>query len=267
MAKVDSIAAAPDGADPFVAKKISEQPMFTRVKPRRGFEYVSEQIRDALADGRLKPGGRLPAEREMALIFGVSRQGVREALRGLEMSGLVESKPGVNGGVFIQPGDPGVVTRAVNDLASLGVLSAESLLEARILLTSDVIRLVCERGTEEDFQRLEEDIAGVEQFEGSIDTVGAARTIRITHFYTLLAEASHNEVLVMLMNSLTDVVQMRLNKVGPRPLTDVGVVRRKLLNHLRKGQADAAVKVLTAHLKRLEARLEERESQLESTGT
>jgi GntR family transcriptional repressor for pyruvate dehydrogenase complex len=160
-----------------------------------------------------------------------------------------------------------VVTRAVSDLASLGALSPESLLEARILLTSDVIRLVCERGTEEDFQRLEDDIAGVEQFEDSIDTAGAARTIRITHFYTLLAEASHNEVLVMLMNSLTDVVQLRLNRVGPRPLTDVGAVRRKLLSHLRKGQADAAVKVLTAHLKRLEARLEERESQLAPTGS
>lgn len=261
MAEVDAIAAR-EGTDPFDTKKAGDQPMFTRVRPRRGFEYVSEQIRDAVGDGRLKPGGRLPAEREMAQIFGVSRQGVREALRGLEMSGLVESKPGVNGGVFIRPGDPGVVTRAVNDLASLGVLSAESLLEARILLTSDVLRLVCERATEEDFQRLEDDIAKVEQFEDSIDEVGAARTIRITHFYSLLAEATHNEVLVMLMNSLTDVVQLRLNRVGPRPLTNVGAVRRKLLKHLRRGEAEAAVKELTAHLKRLEERLEEREGQL-----
>ncbi|MBT2597882.1 FadR/GntR family transcriptional regulator [Arthrobacter sp. ISL-72] len=264
MAEVDLIP-APDGAGPFAAKEtVGEQPMFTKVRPRRGFEYVSEQIRDALADGRLKPGGRLPAEREMALIFGVSRQGVREALRGLEMSGLVESKPGVNGGVFILPGDPGVVTRAVSDLASLGALSPESLLEARILLTSDVIRLACERATAEDFQRLDDDITKVEQFEDSIDEVGAVRTIRVTHFYTLLAEATHNEVLVMLMNSLTDVVQMRLNRVGPRPLTDVGAVRRKLLSHLRKGEADAAVAELTAHLKRLEGRLEERENQMSS---
>ncbi|WAH96296.1 FadR/GntR family transcriptional regulator [Arthrobacter sp. MMS18-M83] len=266
MAEVEQIAAR-EGADPFTAKKDADQPMFTRVRPRRGFEYVSEQIRDAVSEGRLKPGGRLPAEREMAQIFGVSRQGVREALRGLEMSGLVESKPGVNGGVFILPGDPGVVTRAVNDLASLGVLSAESLLEARILLTSDVLRLVCERATEEDFKRLEDDIATVEQFEDSIDEVGAVRTIRITHFYSLLAEATHNEVLVMLMNSLTHVVQLRLNRVGPRPLTNVGAVRRKLLKHLRNGEAEAAVKELTAHLKRLEARLEEREGQLASAAS
>jgi hypothetical protein len=71
----------------------------------------------------------------------------------------------------------------------------------------------------------------------------------------------------MLMNSLTDVVQMRLNRVGPRPLTDVGAVRRKLLDHLRKGEADAAVSELTAHLKRLEGRLEERENQMASTAS
>jgi GntR family transcriptional regulator, transcriptional repressor for pyruvate dehydrogenase complex len=240
--------------------------MFTRVRPRRGFEYISEQIREAVAEGQLKPGSRLPAEREMAEIFGVSRQGVREALRGLEMSGLVESKPGVNGGVFIRAGDPAVVTRAVKDLASLGVLSADSLLEARILLTSDVLRLVCERATQEDFERLEADIAEVEQSAESPDEVGAARIVRVTRFYTLLAEATHNEVLVMLMNSLTDVVQARLNRVGPRPLTNVGQVRRKLLRHLRKGEPEAAVKVLTTHLKRLEARLEEREAQQAPVG-
>ncbi|MGH3627928.1 MAG: FadR/GntR family transcriptional regulator, partial [Sciscionella sp.] len=71
--------------------------MFNRVKTRRGFEYIYEQVRNAIAEGRLRPGDRLPAEREMAEIFGVSRHGVREAIRGLESTGLVESRPGVTG--------------------------------------------------------------------------------------------------------------------------------------------------------------------------
>lgn len=251
------------GVDPFGMDGDGE-PLFKRVRPRRGFEHVSEQIREAVASGRLKPGQRLPAEREMAQIFGVSRQGVREALRGLEMSGMVESRPGVNGGVFILPGDPDIVTRAVGDLASLGVLSSESLLEARILLTSDVIRLVCKRATEEDYEKLEADVAAVEQHQDSIGEVGSARTVRVTNFYSLLALATHNEVLVMLMNSLTDVVQARLNKAGPRPLTDVGQMRRKLIKLLRKGDADAAVKEMTAHLNRVEELLIEREAQMAS---
>ncbi|GAA4671946.1 FadR/GntR family transcriptional regulator [Gordonia humi] len=248
--------------DSFESLSGDDTPLFTRVKPRRGFEHVSEQIRAAVTEGRIKPGGRLPAERDMAEIFGVSRQGVREALRGLEMSGMVESRPGVNGGVFIRPGDPAVVTRAVNDLASLGALSSESLLEARILLTSDVIRLVCERATEEDFVRLDEDIAKVERYTDSIEEVGSTRTIRITHFYTLLAEATHNEVLVMLMNSLASVVQARITRVSPRPLTNVGEMRRQFVASLRERDAEAAITQMSAHLKRLEEQLSEREQEL-----
>ena len=78
---------------------------FTRVQTRRGFEYISEQIRKAIGDGTYKPGERLPPERQLAEIFGVSRQGVREALRGLEASGLVSSRPGAGGGVFVREGD------------------------------------------------------------------------------------------------------------------------------------------------------------------
>jgi GntR family transcriptional regulator, transcriptional repressor for pyruvate dehydrogenase complex len=244
--------------NPFGNRNVDSAPLFTKVRPRRGFEYISEQIRDAVASGQLTPGSRLPAEREMAEIFGVSRQGVREALRGLEMSGLVESKPGVSGGVFIREGDPGVVTRAVNDLASLGALSSESLFEARVLLTSDIIRLAGQRATEDDFRKMEEDIAAFDQQEANTGA-GARRTVRITNFYTLLAEASHNEVLVMLMNSLTEIVQLRLNKIGPEPLTDITTMRRKFVKHLRSGDVERALTEMTDHLKRVERRLIEKE--------
>jgi GntR family transcriptional repressor for pyruvate dehydrogenase complex len=244
--------------NPFSTRNEDSASLFTKVRPRRGFEYISEQIRDAVASGQLTPGSRLPAEREMAEIFGVSRQGVREALRGLEMSGLVESKPGVSGGVFIREGDPEVVTRAVNDLASLGALSSESLFEARVLLTSDIIRLAGQRATEDDFRKMEEDIAVFDQQEANTGA-GARRTVRITNFYTLLAEASHNEVLVMLMNSLTEIVQLRLNKIGPEPLTDVATMRRKFVKNLRAGDTEKAVTAMADHLKRVERRLIEKE--------
>ncbi|WP_142060424.1 FadR/GntR family transcriptional regulator [Pseudarthrobacter sp. B4EP4b] len=246
---------------PFSGPVDGEAALFTKVRPRRGFEYISEQIREAVASGKLTPGSRLPAERDMAEIFGVSRQGVREALRGLEMSGLIESKPGVSGGAFIRSGDPGVVTRAVNDLASLGALSSESLLEARILLTSDIVRLVCERATESDFEKLEAYIDAFEEQDAQ-SAAGADRTLRVTHFYSILAEATHNEVLAMLMNSLTEIVQRRLNKVGPEPLTNVTQMRRKLVKHLRAGDADSAVQAMTEHLKRVEHRLIEKEAPL-----
>jgi DNA-binding FadR family transcriptional regulator len=234
---------------------------FTKVKTRRGFEYVSDQIRASIAEGRYKPGERLPSEREMAEIFGVSRQGVREAMRGLEMSGLIESRPGVTGGAFILDGDPEVVTRAMNDLASLGALTSESLFEARVLLTEDVIRLVVDRASEDDLARLDADIEAFEVQQRKDSDFTAGRTVRITNFYHLLSLATHNEVLVMLMRSLTEIVQGRLTAVGPEPLTDVTQMRRKFMKAVRAGDADAAVQQMTEHLRRVERQLTAREQQ------
>ncbi|GGL12007.1 FadR/GntR family transcriptional regulator [Nocardia jinanensis] len=231
--------------------------IFTKVHTRRGFEYIYEQVRNAVADGQLKPGDRLPAEREMAQIFGIARQSVREALRALETAGLVESRLGVTGGVFIRNGDPDVVSRAMTDLASLGALSPASLLEARIILTSDIIRMACERATEEDFQLLDDDITFTEQQAQT--EAGLERTTQIMEFYHLLADATHNEVLVMLTDSLSRIVHLRLNRAGPPPSKDIGKVRRRILNHLRARDADKAIAAITRHLKRLEKTLVEAE--------
>lgn len=246
--------AARNGAQQPAADGGNGAPVFTKVHTRRGFEYIYEQIRNAVTEGKFRPGDRLPPEREMAQIFGVSRQGVREALRGLEMNGLIESRPGVTGGVFIKPGDTQVVTRAMTDLASLGTLSSESLLEARILLCSDIIRLACERATAEDLKRLEEDIEFTRK-QNKTTEAGVQRTAEITEFYRLLAMASHNEVLVMLTDSLAQIVRARLNRVSPAPRSDVVRVRRNILGYLRAGDADKAIDELTRHLKRLEKML------------
>ena len=57
-------------------------------------DYVIEQIKQALAEGRLKPGDRLPAETELEVLFGVSRGSIRQAMKSLEMLGVVTIRPG-----------------------------------------------------------------------------------------------------------------------------------------------------------------------------
>lgn len=231
---------------------------FDTVRTRRGFEYITEQIRDAISSGALAPGDRLPAERDMATQFGVSRHGVREALRGLELAGLIEIRPGVNGGAFVRSGDSAVMTRAITDLASLGHISWSSILEARSLLTANIVELACERGTEADFTALEKDTDALEELTAAGRT--AERTRHLTTFYRLLAVASRNDVLVTLMQSLTDIFQARLSKVDAIPRGDVIKVRRRLLGYLRQGDAEKAVAEMTAHLERLEAHLVEQEA-------
>ncbi|MFI8632356.1 FadR/GntR family transcriptional regulator [Microbacterium sp. NPDC077663] len=222
---------------------------FKAVRTKRAYEYIYESIRGAIEAERLKPGDKLPAERDLAEVFKVSRQAVREAIRGLESNGMIETRLGVHGGAFVSDGDLRVVSQAVSNMASLNALTPESVLEARILLTSDVIRLACQRATAEDLRRIEADIVITEE---RYSNPGADRTQQISRFYRLLAEATHNEVLVMLNDALAQAVYVRLIRGGPPVNRDIGVLRRRIVEYVRHKDADAAIRELTAHFRALE---------------
>src|ERR1700731_5409654 len=79
----------------------AEPQLFSRVSVGRISEIIVEQIRLLMRQGQLKPGDRLPPERDLCERFGVSRVTVREALRMLESAGLVEIRVGARAGVFV----------------------------------------------------------------------------------------------------------------------------------------------------------------------
>ena len=196
-------------------KRPPAQPVFKQAKARRTFEDICLQIRQEVAEGRLKPGDRLPAERDLAEQFGVSRTALREALRSLEVAGVIALQRGVNGGSFIRQGDPGIITQAVQDMVSLGRISTDSLTEARILLMNDALRLACERATNVDFDAIERDIDLLDELTRQGDL--SRRASHITDFYRLVARATHNEVLVMLVDSTSEIFQRLLARSGHSP--------------------------------------------------
>ncbi|HEX6363602.1 MAG TPA: GntR family transcriptional regulator, partial [Albitalea sp.] len=128
---------------------------FAPIQTRRTFEEICERIRERVAAGDLKPGDKLPAERELAQQLGVGRNALREALRSLEIAGIVELRKGVKGGAFIRAGDPGRMDAVVRDMFSLGSISLSELAEARLHVQDLVVRLACERATEADYRALE----------------------------------------------------------------------------------------------------------------
>ncbi|MBC5765835.1 FadR/GntR family transcriptional regulator [Ramlibacter albus] len=219
----------------------------------RTFEVIRDQIRTQLALGRLKAGDKLPAERELAANFNASRTAVREALRGLEMSGVIELRKGVKGGAFIKEGDPGVVTRSFGDMVNLGRITLESLTESRVLITDSIIRLACERGSTEDFDALEASIEKTEAFtrEGRIED----RRRQLLHFYHLLGVATRNEVMVIIMDALTDIVLKVMARDDTAPRLDTSKAHRAILQQLRKRDAAKAAELMTAHLENLHGHL------------
>jgi DNA-binding FadR family transcriptional regulator len=233
-------------------------PVFAPVRLRRAFEAVCDQIRQQVADGRLAAGDRLPSERELSEQFGVSRSGVREALRSLEMAGMVEALTGINGGFYIKQAHPDGITQAVRDMVSLNKVPVADLTEARILLCGLAIRLACERGTEADFQAIEAD---TDRFA---ELVKQGKPVRdsglVTEFYRLIARATHNEVIVMLVDALSEVLRVLLARLDSPPQGNVVQVRRKVLRLMRERDPEKASAALAKHLNALNVLLEAMEA-------
>ena len=229
-------------------------PVFEPVRTRRAFEAVCDQIRRQVADGSLRPGHRLPGELELAKQFNVSRSGVREALRSLEQAGLVDARTGVNGGFFIKMGQSDGINQAVRDMVALGQMPTASVTEARIELTCVALRLACQRATEAELDAIEADI----EFHAELFRHGGgSRNVRsVDEFYRLIARATHNEVIVMLVYALSEIVRTLLARIDPKPREDMISVRRKVLRHLKARDADKACAVMTLHLKNLNEYLE-----------
>src|SRR5687768_3198140 len=90
------------------------------VQTSRAFEEVIAQLRRLAVQGQLRPGDRLPAERDLATKLGVSRNTIREALRGLEMAGVIELRKGAHGGAFLIAPSGGTVSTGLQDMVQLG---------------------------------------------------------------------------------------------------------------------------------------------------
>lgn len=225
--------------------------MVTKSAEARLFDSISNDIRSRVAQGELKPGQKLRSERDLAEHYGVSRSGVREALRGLERGGVIEIRKGSKGGTFIRGADPALVTQSLNDVISLGAVSIASLTESRTIVMTAVVRLACERGTDADFDRLEESIALTERLAAAGDLDG--RRVQLLDFYRLLGHATRNEVLVILVSALTDLVLNLMAKHDSRPWPTTSQTHRKILHCLRRRSVDEAVALMAGHLDRLHA--------------
>jgi DNA-binding FadR family transcriptional regulator len=231
-------------ADSFTA------PSFKPEAPPRAFDTICQKIRDMMAAGTLKPGDKLPAERQLAEQLGVGRSALREALRTLEASGVLTLRKGAHGGAFVREGDPGRVAQIIQDLLHLGSISVENLTEARVLLQDVIVRLACQRATEADFSALDKNVDLTERlteerrFGDRLDTS--------MQFYQLLAAAAHNPVLSITVDATSIILLrilriLRLNGVS-KAQTNLVEKRRAFMKKLRARDQDGAAAELKAHL-------------------
>lgn len=219
-------------------------------KRPRAFEQVCDRIRAELAQGRIKPGDRLPAERDLAAQLKVSRAAVREGLRSLEMSGLLQFELGVSGGAFVRQLSSDGLTRSLHDLLFLARVPIAWLTEVRGALLSAAIGAACARATLGDLVDLDANIDLTERSyaEGDVETAIAA----ISDFYELLGKAAHNDILTLLIASLSGTVRELLHRTELQLMPEFVSARRLIVQSIRASDGEVAANRLRRHLDALE---------------
>jgi GntR family transcriptional repressor for pyruvate dehydrogenase complex len=220
------------------------EPAIEPIKRVKLYEEVASRIRDLIADGELSPGQPLPSERKLAEQFKVGRAVIREAIRQLEVSGLVESRHG--GGNYVREI---TVEHLVAPIASvLNGMShlREELMDARLFFEPQIARAAAARATPEDLRRLEDIISRQE-----VSTVnGESGAEEDAKFHDLLARATHNTVVERVMEVIDNLLEdsrARYFRSVERSETSLEGNRR-ILEAVRRHDQEAAQKAMVDHL-------------------
>jgi GntR family transcriptional regulator, transcriptional repressor for pyruvate dehydrogenase complex len=206
-----------------------------------------------MAAGSLRPGDKLPPERELALKLGVSRAAVREALRSLEIAGVVGLHKGARGGAFILKGDPDLVTRSIRDMFHLGRISLDNLTEARTLVMQVAIELASARIRPTTVAALERNVDRLTTLPPS--GKASERVAISAEFYRLISQATDNTVLQVIIEALTDIVLQQVEQSNIEFFPNLIAHRRRLVEYIATRQVDDAKREMTEHLQRLRRHL------------
>ncbi|WP_329455101.1 FadR/GntR family transcriptional regulator [Streptomyces sp. NBC_01497] len=228
--------------------------LLTPVNDRRISALIVDQVRTLIHEGKLTAGDRLPPEREMCERFGVSRVTVREALRVLEASGLVEIRVGAHGGAFVTKPTSDRVGASIVDLLTLSSVTATEVTAVRMVLEVGIIPLLSESVDDEDIAELN---AICDRQEEALDT-GDYHVELSAEFHTRLAAATHNTAFEMLIQSFHGPLLMSLAKakstapeMGRRGLDE----HRAIVEAVRTGDVATGERIMREHLTRTADRL------------
>jgi GntR family transcriptional repressor for pyruvate dehydrogenase complex len=225
------------------------------VRAPRVYEQIVGNIERAIYDGRLRQGQKLPPERQLARDLKASRVAVREALRTLELRGLVDVRQGSTGGYFVREVDDRPLVRDFETLFRLGRVSWPQLIEARRLIEPEVASLAAQRATEADLKNLG---AALEQRWGP-GAVGSPARQFYLEFHRVLAEAARNPVHAVITHAL---IELEAEVVVPGPelseadTVQIDAAHRRIFDAIAAGNAAEARAAMVAHIEGVQARLE-----------
>lgn len=209
-------------------------------------EEVVMRLREMIHRGDLRPGDRLPPERDLAKMLGVSRPTLRAGIRSLAAVGVLKSRQGA--GTFVVEADssPALDSNPLRLLASLHGFSSAEMFEARLLLEMAITGLAAERATSEHLAQLAEELA--EMFATLSEP--EEYLVHDMRFHQTIAAASGNRIITALMNMVVSILFDVRSKTVHRAhdLKESAEMHRQIFRAIREGNIEAARDAMRDHL-------------------
>jgi GntR family transcriptional repressor for pyruvate dehydrogenase complex len=227
--------------------------------------HVVEHVRRLIEAGRLKPGDRLPPERDLARQIGVSRPSLRSGLRSLQAMGVISARQG--SGTFIADGPPRLGEAPLRFLAALHGFTRDEMFEARRVLEVGAAGLAAERATPEEMATMSEEVASM---FASLDDP-QAYLIHDVQFHRAVAAGSQNPVLATLIDTVAELVYevRRLTVERATDLKESAEMHRRVYRAIKARDPERARREMSEHLdlaRRAQAGEEEQPAPTPATG-
>lgn len=214
-----------------------------KIRKPQLYELIIQELENAMLEGKLKPGDRLPPERELCEQLGVSRASLREALRTMAFLGWLEVRPG--DGLYVANADPDRFVKPLSYILLLNKGRIGDLLEVRGILESEAAALAAMRCTDLHLARLADLYSQMETSTHEID-----RYFKLDmEFHDTVGDASENPILERAARIVRQILEEALMKVAR---LDIGrktalEAHRRLHQALAKHDTVEARKAAAAH--------------------
>jgi len=232
----------------FVSHHAGDRALYKLVRTSRLYEQIVQQIEESIVRGDLKPGDQLPAERDLAQRFGVSRTAVREAVKALREKGLVEAYSGR--GTFITDGTTQAVRQSLDLMVKIGQPDGSNhLAEVRAILEPEIAALAATRLQESELATMREAVAVMDKAGQDPDAYIEADL----DFHLALAEGAANPLILSLLDSIVGLLReqrLRIFQVPGGP--ERGQVHHKrILAAVERHNSEEARAAMRAHLEQV----------------
>ncbi|MCY6369562.1 FadR/GntR family transcriptional regulator [Clostridium ganghwense] len=226
---------------------------FKSIKNTKVNQQVIQQIKDSIYQGKLKKGDKLPTVNELHETLGVSRTSIREAFSALELIGVIETRTGE--GTFISNNEGSMkFLEPLSLILALEEDVVQELLELRMVLECDCIRLAVDKITDEELDEMKRYIEVLEESKGNEKSSIEADMM----FHYTIAKASRNKVLYQVLTSISEVMNLHIKNTRTRLASDSETMHKfieqhiEIYNAMKQRNSDKAIKAIRGHLNYLE---------------